>query len=151
VKKNTHKFLTGSDGFTFIEVSIVIAIFALFAALGLPLVSNMYEDFMLISERDQLLSVLRKTRSTSIINKNSSDHGLYVASTSFTIFEGLTYATRNQAEDEVFSSFDSVTIIGPQEVVFQAFSGRTPSTSFSLSNNTKTIKVFINEEGNIDW
>jgi len=139
------------NGFTFIEVSVVIAIFAIFAALGLPLASNMYEDFMLVSERDQLLSVMRKARNMSIINKNSSDHGVHIASDSLTVFEGLSYAARDQDKDEEFPRFSSVNTVGPQEVVFQVFSGRTTSTSFSLSNSTKTIKVFINEEGNIDW
>ncbi len=138
-------------GFTLIELIIVIGLFALLVAFGLPVAGNLYTDYVLISERDQFLAILRKTRNQALTNLDAQSHGVHIASTSYTVFEGATWAGRIQDKDENISRSSAVTMNGTSDIVFTALSGITASTSWNLSNGIKISHVTVNSEGTINW
>lgn len=140
------------EGFTFIELVIVLGIFAILFAVGLPIGFDAYRNYLLNSETTNLVSFLRRAQSSAFSNVNGSAHGIYMSSDKFIIFEGASYVARNASRDQEFYRTTSVDISGPAEIVFSSLSGNPniPS-SFILSNLLRIQRIEINEQGTIDW
>lgn len=139
-------------GFTVVELMIVLGIFAVLFAVGLPIGLDAYRNYLLNSETINLVSFLRRAQSLSFSNRNSSAHGLYLTPDKFIVFEGLNYLSRNASQDQEFYRSTSVQISGPQEIVFSSLSGN-PNISgeLILGNLLNVQKIEINEQGVISW
>ncbi len=135
------------NGFTLIEIAIVTAIIAVIFMLGAPVAWEFYQQYQLDSESELVESLLRQARDQTMINRNESVHGLYLSSSNFVIFQGPTYATRNQTEDQIFPRSGGVSVAGPAEIVFTVFSGQTASSTYILSNQFRQRSVGVNSEG----
>lgn len=135
------------NGFTLIELLIVMGVLALLAAVGVPIGLDFYLDYQLDSETSLLVSVLQQARNLAMINRNESNHGVYLASEDFIIFQGATFAGRVVAQDRFFPRAYSISVTSPTELVFAALSGQTASSTYSLSDGRKTRNVYVNEEG----
>ena len=94
--------IRSSPGFSIIEVVMVIGIIAIVFGLGLSFSLSIYQSQMLNAERDNLAVILGRARSEALSNLNESDHGVYIGSDNYVIFQGDTYASRNAAGDEIF-------------------------------------------------
>lgn len=140
-----------SGGLTVIEILVVIGILAILFAIGLPISINFYFDYILISERDTLVSTLTYARNLALINANESDHGLFLAPNNLVIFQGSSYASRNVSEDKNFPRASAVAISGPNEIVFKSLSSQTASSTYGLSNARRTFNVYVNSEGRIEY
>jgi prepilin-type N-terminal cleavage/methylation domain-containing protein len=138
-------------GFTIIELVIVFAIFALVASFGLPLGFDAYRNYLLTSEARNLLSILRRAENLALANNYSSDHGVFLGPNQFVIFQGSSYASRNPVFDENYPLNPSITVSSTPEVVFSRLAATTTATTITLSNNTKSITITINNQGSIDW
>lgn len=134
------------------EVIIVLGIFAILFAVGLPIGLDAYRNYLLNSETINLVSFLRRAQNMSFSNVNEVPHGIYMSEDKFIIFEGASYASRNVSADEDFYRSASVSISGPTEIVFAPLSGN-PNIggSFILSNLLRIQSVEINEQGTIFW
>lgn len=133
--------------FTLIEVLVVVAIMTIIFVLVGPIAYNFYFDYELDSEYSLLNSLLRYARNLSMVNHNESDHGLYIAAGDFVVFQGASYATRDAAQDKNFSRNSSISVTGPTELLFTALSGRTASTTYTVSFSGKSRDVYVNIEG----
>ncbi|MBI1838960.1 MAG: prepilin-type N-terminal cleavage/methylation domain-containing protein [Candidatus Colwellbacteria bacterium] len=140
-------------GFSLIELLVVVAIFAVISSLGLAIGLNFYRGYVLNSERNIFVSILTKTRSKAVSNINQSPEGVFINSGNYTIFQGSSYASRNQAYDEVISINPSVTPSGLGEIVFGQLSGSllTPSGDVNFTNGQRSVTVSVNDEGRINW
>lgn len=134
-------------GFTVLELLIVMVILAIIFGAGTPIALNFYLDYQLDSEYELLTSLLQQSRNLSMINHNESDHGLYLDSKNFVIFQGSSFATRVQSQDRPFPRSASITVSGPSELLFAALSGATASTTYTLSDGRKSRDVYVNPEG----
>lgn len=146
-----HRTYSPDKGFSLVEVLISIAILLVLAGIGTPYTLNMYRRYQLISERIILTSLLREARTLSMSGAGGSDYGVHIASSQFTLFEGPSYASRTQSKDQTFTRETNVTITGPSEFTFKYLTGNTASKSFTLTNTTKTGKIYVNKQGRIDW
>ena len=138
-------------GFTLMEVLISMGILVILLGVSTPFVLHFYRRYILDSERGALLTLMRRARTMSMAGTGSSDHGVHIASDQFTLFEGSSYAMRNQSKDQTFSYNDIVVITGQSDILFKYLSGESSSTSFRLDNGNKQSSIYVNTEGRIDW
>ncbi len=116
-------------------------------------------------DRDKIVSVLQRARSQSMHGICRSapcsaalPHGVYRDANTVVLFEGNSYANRDQNVDEVVGLGSSATTLeGFTEVVFEPISGRvvvTPSLEWSLTvlgGLSRESVITVNEEGRIFW
>lgn len=135
-------------GFTLIEVLIVLGILLIIFSVGGPISFNFYLDYQLDAENNLLLSILRHARNLSMVNHNESDHGLYIKTDEFVIFQGASYATRVASQDRGFPRAAVIAATGPAEIIFSSLSGAaSASSTYSLNDGRRTRDIFVNSEG----
>lgn len=139
-------------GFSIIEILVVLAIAAVVFGYALGVGSEFYSSKSIMTERDNLVSILKRARSSAMSNMNQSSHGVYIATSSYVYFDGSSYATRNTDYDLLIPIQSGVTISGPGEIVFAALGGTSnTSGTITLSNGAGAANIKINLEGRIDW
>ena len=139
------------EGFTILEVSIVIGLFAMLIALGLLLSMDVWRGSSFQSEQDVVTSLLYKARSRAISNVNESSHGLFIntGEEKYFVFEGGDYDSATDKQD--FPMGNGLTFTGDTEIVFTARTGTTTGPSFTMNGQGKSREFTINEEGGITW
>ncbi len=141
-----------SEGFTILEVVLVIGLLAIIFAMGIPITFDFYVNYELGAERDNLISILQQARDLAMSGKGGVAHGVYLDTNGYVIFEGVSYASRSADYDQNFSIAELIQTTGPDEIVFEALSGRTsPSVSFSVTNGKQTFNIDVNAEGRVQW
>jgi len=151
--QTTNYNLKTKQGFTFIELLVVVAIMVMISGLGLFISLDFYKTYALNSERDIVVSIFMKARNRAANNFNESGHGIYINSDGYTVFQGSSYVSRNQTYDELIKRAYSVTSSGLQEIVFEQLTGNltTSAGDVTLSNGVKSINISLNSEGRINW
>lgn len=140
-----------SEGFTIIETIIVLGILVTIFAIGTPATLNFYLNYELVTERDNLVSVLNHARSLSMTGEGDESHGVFFDDDGYTVFEGPNFAGRAVEFDREVSKADLIQITGPEELVFESFSGRAASSSFILTNGIRSFMINVNSEGLVTW
>ena len=122
-------------------------------SLGLIFSMDFYRQKILGAERETIAAVLKRARNEAQNNVNQSNHGVYFGlSLSYVIFQGNTYASRNNAYDEIFSRTGGMNLTGPDELTFSSLdAGSSVSGTISVSNGIKSLDIGVNSEGRIDW
>lgn len=143
--------MKSAAGLSFIEVLIVVGLLALIFAIGVPITLDFYLDYQLTTEARFLVAALRQARNLSLANHNESDHGVYINLGQFVVFQGNNYASREILQDNVFPHIQAISVLGPTELIFEGLSGRTASSTFSLSDGRKNKFIYVNEEGAISY
>jgi prepilin-type N-terminal cleavage/methylation domain-containing protein len=141
-------------GFTLIEVVVAIALLAMIFSFSFGVGSNFYGSQVLVAERDNLLSLLRSARSLAVNNVDQSSHGVFVSTSTsqYAIFEGNSYASRNQSLDVYFPISYGAVITGLAEVVFSALDGKANvSGTIIISTSIGSSTITLNNEGRINW
>ena len=142
-----------NSGFTIVEISVVIGLFAILISLGLLMSMDVWRGSSMQSEQDIVLSLLYKARSRAISNINESDHGLYIddAADEYVIFEGSSYspADPNNLPFDMDDNFDFGG--SPISIVFAGRTGVTTGYLFTMTGQGKSRTFDINEEGGITW
>lgn len=140
-----------NKGFTIIEITLFIGILVIVFALGIPVTFDFYRDYQLQAEQDKFISLLEMARNSAMTNLNQSPHGLYRDNDNFFIFEGSSFAARNQSQDQDFPRTKMISISGPNEIVFNSLSGQVTSSVFSFTNGKRSSNIYVNQEGQINW
>ncbi len=152
--KQKAKIFSHAKGFTLLELLIVIALIAVISTLGLLVGMDFYRTYAFSYERQVVVSALEKARNQALSNINQARHGVYFAGGNYVIFQGLTYASRNMAFDQVISASPALSHSGMQEVVFSQLSGDAVVTGSPLQLSdglTHNVTISINSEGQINW
>ena len=140
------------SAFTLIELVVVIAVSVVIFGYTFSVGSDFYGSQSLIGERDSVLNLLRRARTRAMNNINQADHGFYISTTTYTVFEGSSYASRSQGFDEAFPRSGGATISGPSEVVFAAIEGASnTSGTISVASGKGKADILVNSEGRISW
>lgn len=145
--------------FTLIEILVVMGMLALIGALTVFVSMDTYRGSSFRSDRDLLVALLQHARAESVHNicavsscTDGASHGVYIGATSYTIFQGASYAGRVVADDQNFTEDGTVTRAGASEVVFAALSGTVAAqTTITLSGDNKTSVITIEPSGRIWW
>ena len=113
-------------GFTLIEIAVVIGLLALIAGIGLVVGLGSYQSTLRRDAHNTLQTALIHAQAEALAGVCAGAgcvgpvaHGVYTATSSYVIFEGTSYATRDTAEDVVLSAdpIDPKTV--GAEVVFK--------------------------------
>lgn len=151
------KELKLTKGFTLIELLLVIGIAGILLSLSLFVGNDFYRVYALSSERDNLISYIRKARSRALSNYNQSSHGFAVSSSRYIIFQGPSLAARSSTWDQVFNISPGIKVnwqtgTGTQEIVFsQLAATSSASGTIYLNDGVSTSSIGINYEGRINW
>ncbi len=148
-----HSTSDRNNAFTLIEILLSMGIMLILLGLTMPFTIHFYRRYQIVTERNLLLSLLRQARTLSFAGAGSADHGVRIASASYTytLFEGSSYAGRNQSKDQTFDMASNVAFTGPPDAIFKYLSARTASVSFTFDNGALKEKIYVNKEARIDW
>lgn len=141
---------SGSDGVTLVEIIVVIAIAGILLGVGVPLTWDFYLRSELRAERSNAAQYLRTARTRAMSSRGESAHGVYVATSSFIIFEGVNYVARTAFRDQIFPRSPGITATGTMEFVFTQLSGRSASSTLILESSVGATTVHINSEGLVE-
>jgi len=132
---------SAAKGFTIIEIVLVMGILVLIFAMGVPVAVSFYLDYQLTSETRILVAVLSRARNFALVNYNESNQGVRIDAQNFVIFP----------LNHEFPRAQAINVSGPTELVFEALSGRTTSSTFTLNDGRKNKFIYVNEEGRIQY
>lgn len=147
---------TKSSGFTLIEVMVVLAIFGALMLMGLFFDFTFYRGTSFNTDVDVFASVLQRARARAINNINEADHGVYVDSDEYVLFQcsnpGCSYSSgRNPAFDQEISRNPGLGFGTFSEVVFTQLSGNSNfDGNIQISGYGKTASFSLNYEGLIN-
>lgn len=140
------------SGFTLVEILIATAIMALLTAIALPIGLDSYRSYVLSSETRGIVSILRRAQALSFANSHAKSWGVSFQSGEHILFQGDSYALRNNLFDEVYIDPPVLNITSTGDVVFAPIVGSAQaSTTVTISNGVRTQSVLINEHGTIFW
>ena len=143
-----------SNGFTLIEILVVIALITTIASIGIVAGIDSYQRFLFWSNVDAAISLLQKARSSAIHNMNETSRGVYFCDPAkFVLFRGATYDVTSPSNFPVDKS-GAVTVTScpsPNEIVFAQLSGETVDTNIVLTDGVRSTAIEINHEGGINW
>ncbi len=128
-------------------MAISVAIFSLTA----PYLIKFFHGSTNKSDREVLVGLLRQARTNSMTNLELSSYGVNIGATTFTLYKGPSYETRDTTFDYVFDRSPTVEITGPSEIHFSQLSGRASVSHVVLSNSGYTTNIEINSEGRINY
>lgn len=134
-------------GFTLIELVLSVAVLSIILLISIPLTQRyvVRNDMEVLS--NIIVQDLYRAQNLARAGENNGNWGVYLQGGSATVFQGDSYASRNQAKDETYSFSSSITIAGQQEYVFAKFSGRLSvpgSTTLTINNDSRVISVGSN-------
>jgi prepilin-type N-terminal cleavage/methylation domain-containing protein len=129
------------NGFSLVELLLVIALMGIVSIAAFPLSVSLYNLQVLNDTKSSLLATLRQAHVSALTQKNDTDHGVKLLPDSYVLFEGSSYATRNEAADHVISFAPTVTATGADEIVFTKFTG--------LPTATGTVTIEAGEESRV--
>jgi type II secretory pathway pseudopilin PulG len=147
--------LKSQIAFTLVELLITIGIIILLAAVAAPIYGNLQVSAQLNESTSGVTQTLRQARQSAMSRENNAGWGVYFTSSSYTLYQGISYAARNNAYDLVISLDSALsfsTTLAGDEVNFSAGLGE-PSNTGSITlthdvNGTRTIT--INSLGSIE-
>lgn len=119
-----------SDGFTLLEILLVLGLIAILLIVTVPLSLDFYKRQQLEVQTQSIIQTLRRTQSKSMAVESDSAFGLYITNQNYILFKGDSYATRDSQYDEVFELPEIIDVGGLNEIVFTKLDGlpkETPS------------------------
>lgn len=137
-------------GFTLVELLLVIGLMLIIGVFMFPLGISFYRSQMANEAVEGIQSALRQAQTFAITGKHDSSFGVKFFADSYLLFEGESYASRNTTEDELFSIGARIEDVGPDEVVFELFSGLPSATgTIEVTSGEKSGQVEVAQTGRI--
>jgi prepilin-type N-terminal cleavage/methylation domain-containing protein len=138
------------QGFTLIEVILVIALFAMIGLLAAPVLSKFLTQTYLQSKTQEVESALRTAQINSVSGKANSKWGVNISNSSIKIYKGNSFATRDASADITYDIPGSVTITST-DVNFDKLTGKPNSAAtIVISSSVGTKTVTLNAAGTVD-
>ena len=145
------RFKEIADGFTLIEVLVVLGIFSVLASFGCLATMDFYKSYAFDAERSSVIAILQKARSQSLANINNTAYGVHFGSGQYVIFQGSVYNSSSAFNQNIPAGF-GITASGLTDIVFAQLSGDAGSGgNLTLSDGKRLAEIYINSEGRIDW
>ena len=141
--------MKSTNGFSYIEVIIVISLIAVLGMMGVPFASNFTSNINMSVTRDQFISYLRKAQHYSINGKSGSVWGVCITGAKLRLYKDICEGSDFQEEFEIPAN---VEIEGFTNITFSKLRGE-PDNTFdaTLSVNNKTIYITLNAVGGLDY
>ena len=160
--RNAKSEMRNVSGFTFVELSIVIAILSILLGTAALALGNFMGNQALRSDGEKVVQTLREAHVRATASERDSSWGVYFDTAPSPeraiLFKGTDYALRDSSFDQITLLYPNVTF-GPlilngggNEIVFSKRSGMTAQDGlFSLLSNNQAFPVTINSLGLIDF
>lgn len=147
------KILTEKNGFSLVEILLVMAIISVIATLSIPLMQTYYSQNELKVAVDSSVQGLRRAQSYALSEYQDSNWGMHIESGRVVVFKGANYASRDQTYDETVTFGNFISIAGTTDVVFTKFTGAPSATgNLVLSINSDHVKTInINSKGMVSY
>ncbi len=156
-----HKTSTPNcSGFSLVEVTMVLALFALAGSLALIISFQSLKGYSFFDTRQLLVTVLQKARSQSLSNVCEGDdcssglaHGVHVDSNQFVLFQGPAYNPSDAHNVTFMLQNSDIRLSSSEDIVFAPLTtivvapGSVTVTDSSGHNSTVTV----GPEGQIAW
>jgi type II secretory pathway pseudopilin PulG len=141
--KRTYIKRESGNGFTLMEVLIVVAMSILLAGLTLPIGFRFFQSQMLDEAALGVESALDRAGAMAGQGKHDSAFGVKFLSGGYTVFQGVSYALRASGEDENFTLASNIAVLGADEIVFSKIGATTTPASvmLTLGQDTETVSV----------
>jgi prepilin-type N-terminal cleavage/methylation domain-containing protein len=144
------------NGFTLIELIIVVALIIMFSALTLPVGFNFYQKSTLKDQAKTLENSLRMAQAMAMSGRGESNAGVIIEEGQYTVFEGDSYEDRPANITIPFPIALSAT--GPTEVVFEKITGlpiipaitEEELITITLKFGANSQEININSQGKIE-
>ncbi len=157
-KTSTNKLRT-HQGFTLIEVIVVLAIITMIIGATLIFDINSFRGEAFRGERNNLVVALQTARADALNNVNQSKHGVKINPSGFSgyvIFEGNSFGSSTPSLREEIATSYPVTISSssPDEIIFTQLSGDANFDGEVVlidEERNATTSIVINHEGKIGW
>jgi len=145
------KVSNGVKGFTLLELMLVVALGTVITALTVPVGIRFFQTQSLDESVDTLLSNLRRAEAQAMFQKNDSAFGIKFLTDSYVLFQGNSYASRIQSEDESFALASGVTASGIEEVVFAKLTGSPSVTgTIAIASGSDSLSLNLNSQGKVE-
>jgi prepilin-type N-terminal cleavage/methylation domain-containing protein len=112
------------NGFTLVELLIVIALVVLIMALAVPFGVEFLQEQRIEEETATLANNLKAAQTRAMAGKNDSAWGIKFFEDQYVLFAGESYETRLSQYDEAFQLSSGTNITGAEEIIFEEFTGR---------------------------
>ncbi len=151
------------SGFTLIELLATVGALIILCLIGLFAFYNFQEQVDIGSNFAEMVSAIKLSQSKALASENNSQWGVYFSTStpsSYTIFQGVDYASRTTSFDEVHLLPEqvelwAVDLSSSNQVVFNkitALPNQTGRVSLRLKNKPAVSKtVFIIDSGTIEF
>ncbi len=142
-----------SFAFTIIEILFVFFLVGVVISLSV----SQYQKFSVRNDLEVATNTitqnLRRAQLLAQSGREDSDWGVKIASSTSTIFQGSSFATRNTDHDEISTLAGTITPSGNSETIFNKLTGfPTATTSITLtSKDGDSHTININTKGRIDY
>lgn len=142
------------NGFSLIELLLVIAIMSLIVGISIPF----YQSFQLSSQIDtttnEIVGSLRRAQIRSMASDFDDSWSVRIGTNNqITIYKGLDFNTRDTNYDETFEIAPTITISGVTDVNFDKLTGKTLDIgNINLQSTGGTSQtISVNTHGEIDY
>ncbi len=140
-----------NKGFTLAELLVAIALAAGLAAWSIPASLRFYESHMVDETARDMAQILRRAREQAIAQKNDAAFGVQLSISSYSLFQGSSYAARIVSEDEVYQLPAGVAASGMSEIVFSKRTGIPAATgAIEIASGSLSKTITINAEGLVE-
>jgi prepilin-type N-terminal cleavage/methylation domain-containing protein len=137
-----------TQGFTLIELIIVLALSGAALAFVAPVSLQFYKTALLDEAAADVTAILRRAQAQAQSQKNDSAFGVAFFPSRYTLFQGVSYASRIISEDEEFSLPLGTTHSGLSEAQFSKHTGIPATTgTLILQNTAETRSISISDIG----
>lgn len=139
------------SGFTFLEMLLVLAIFAILAAVSIPVYENLQLGTDLDTTAVQLAVTIRRAELKARAVDADSPWGVELVPGSIVLFRGSDYANRQSNFDEVTTLPNTITVSGLTEIDFAKFTALPAMVgSIQLASPAGTKMITLNSQGMVD-
>ena len=152
----SHKNFTRNkyhQGFTLLEVLIIVVLIGIFSTLGLFITIDFYKSYSFKAELNTVVSLLHKARADSLNNNNQTNHGLHIDSIQkkYILYEGDRYDTVGKNNQEYGMGVD-IKVQGSLDINFVQLSGEVLNAGAVIfSDGKRSRTITINVLGQINW
>lgn len=140
------------SGFTLIEILLVTAIAVGIFAFSAPYGLNFYRTQLVEGARSEIIDALQRARHYAVLQKNDSSFGVKIDSTlhNYVLFQGASYAGREETLDEIYDLLPEIEVSGVTEVVFSKLTGLTSDVgTTTLAYDSLVREILIESMGGV--
>lgn len=121
------------QGFTLVELLVVVAVLLLIAGAAIPIYGNLQVSSQLQESSAQLIATLRTAHVQSVARLNNANHGVYFeinpGADHYILYQGTSYAARD-------ASYDRTTTLDEGITLAASLTGSSTDVNFSLGIGT---------------